>query len=122
MTVFDASAVLAILFDEPGAAKAAAYLPDSSISIANVAEAYDDFVRRGRTLADAASALSDLNLTMVSPDEDQAQRAAALRPIKGLSLGDRFCIALAQATHAPVVTADRMWATAPIGVSVELIR
>lgn len=122
MRVFDASAVIAILFSEPGAAKAASLLPSSAISLVNVTETVDDFIRRGRNQADAVRALSTLGLDFKRPDEDQALREAALKPMKGLSLGDRFCIALAQALGAPIVTADQAWAQHALGVRLEYIR
>jgi len=40
----------------------------------------------------------------------------------GLSLGDRACLALADAMGCPAVTADRAWSSIDIGVSVVLIR
>ncbi len=122
MRVFDTSAVIAILFSEPGAAKAASLLPSSTISLVNVTETVDDFIRRGRIQADAVRALSTLGLDFKQPDEEQALRAASLKPMKGLSLGDRFCIALAQALGAPIVTADQAWAQHALGVRLEYIR
>lgn len=122
MKVFDTSAVIAILFGETGAANAAGLLPSSLISLVNVTETVDDFIRRGRTQSEAARALSALGLDYRAPDEDQAMRAAALKPMQGLSLGDRFCIALAQATSAPIVTADQAWAKHALGVRLEYIR
>ena len=41
---------------------------------------------------------------------------------KGLSLGDRACVALAMREQAGIVTADRAWAGLDPGVEVELIR
>jgi PIN domain nuclease of toxin-antitoxin system len=122
MKVFDASAVIALLFNEPGAAKAASSLPSSVMSLINVTETIDDFIRRRRPQSEAERALAALGLGYRAPDEEQALIAASLKPIKGLSLADRYCIALARQLAAPVVTADQIWALAPIGVNVELIR
>lgn len=122
MKVFDASAIIAILFNEAGAQTALQSLAGAQVSTVNVAETIGDFVKRGRSSAEALSVIETLNLTFVSPDAEQARRAGEMQPIKGLSLGDRFCIALAQSVGAPVVTSDRAWAQAPIGVPVELIR
>ncbi len=41
---------------------------------------------------------------------------------KGLSLGDRVCLAYAKHAALPVYTADRPWAELDIGVDVRLIR
>jgi PIN domain nuclease of toxin-antitoxin system len=46
----------------------------------------------------------------------EATRAA------GLSLGDRACLALARATGATAVTADRAWVALDVGVEVRLVR
>ena len=40
----------------------------------------------------------------------------------GLSLGDRACLALAQARGLPTLTADRAWRELRIGVDIEVIR
>jgi PIN domain nuclease of toxin-antitoxin system len=41
---------------------------------------------------------------------------------KGLSLGDRYCLALAASRNAVAVTADRAWANLDIGLSIEMVR
>lgn len=41
---------------------------------------------------------------------------------QGLSLGDRACLALAQARNAIALTADRYWTMLDIGIEVERIR
>lgn len=122
MKVLDTSAVLAVLYEEDGAEVARRALPGAAVSLVNVAEIVGDMVLGGGDRAKAESTLRDLDLEWVMPDEDQALRAAAMRPMKGLSLGDRFCIALAQARSASVVTADQAWKKAGLGVAVELIR
>jgi ABC-type thiamine transport system ATPase subunit len=51
--------------------------------------------------------------------------AIAARPStrpQGLSLGDRVCLATALRLSRPVLTADRLWATLDVDVSVHLIR
>ena len=50
------------------------------------------------------------------------ERVAELKRIKGLSLGDCFCIALGEAIREPLITADRQWATLDLAVPLELIR
>jgi PIN domain nuclease of toxin-antitoxin system len=41
---------------------------------------------------------------------------------KGLSLGDRACLALARVRSLPAVTADRSWSGVDVGVQIQLIR
>jgi len=122
MSVFDASAVLAVLNDERGRDVAVSRLEDASISIVNLAEVLGDYVLKGRNPADGQEAFDRLALAVHAPDQAQAARAAELRSIKDLALGDRFCIALGEALGEPLVTADQQWAKLNLAVPVELIR
>ena len=123
MNVFDTSAVLAILYGEPGREIAKARLAQGLISTVNVAEVLGDYVASGRgDLAAAQQVLATLELPAAAPDEAQAARAAGLRR-RGLSLGDRFCLALGEAQGERIVTADQDWADI-VGLStpLEMIR
>jgi PIN domain nuclease of toxin-antitoxin system len=123
MNIFDTSAVLAILYDEPGRPVAEARLRGGAVSTVNAAEVLGDFVASGHgDVAEACDALEELGLELVSPDYDQAVRAARLRR-PGLSLGDRFCLALGEAKGERVVTADQAWASVSgLRTPLEMIR
>lgn len=109
MNIFDTSAILAILYDEPGKANAEARILGGAVSTVNVAEVLGDFVQSGRgSVAEARDAFDDLGLDVIAPDYDQAARAAALKRPR-LSLGDRFCLALGEARGERIVTADQAW-------------
>jgi ribonuclease VapC len=41
---------------------------------------------------------------------------------RGLSLGDRACLALAESLRQPVLTTDRAWRGLSVGVEIRLIR
>jgi ribonuclease VapC len=58
----------------------------------------------------------DFDVAMARPVADLWTRGS------GLSLGDRACIALAEASGAPAVTADRRWVRADLSVDVRLVR
>jgi ribonuclease VapC len=123
MKVFDASAVLAILYGEDGAEIAAAALPEGCIAMANVTEAVSDLLVGGHGTVDrCAETVRSLGLEWVPTEEPHALKAAELRPLKGLSLGDRSCLALAISRNVPVLTSDQAWAQLPHGAAVELIR
>jgi PIN domain nuclease of toxin-antitoxin system len=115
--VFDASALLALLGDEPGAANVVRLMEESKgeavASTANMAEVISKLIDRGVAEPDALQAWQSLDLRAMPLGETDAAAAAALRQTTrslGLSLGDRCCLALAQALpEARVVTADRPW-------------
>jgi PIN domain nuclease of toxin-antitoxin system len=123
--VLDSSAILAILHDEPGARAAEAMLDDALISTVNYAEVVAKLVERGSTSAQVQSALRSIALTTVDFDITLAQRTGTLRAEtirRGLSLGDRACLALAEREGVPAITGDRSWVGAVSGVEVRLIR
>jgi ribonuclease VapC len=126
--VLDSSAVLAVLFQEPGQdAVKAALGSGAAISAANLAEAMTRLVKDGMPAEQAARALSALSMTLHELDHDLAIHVGAMfaqtRPF-GLSLGDRACLALAKREKLPALTADRVWLQAGplVGVEVRLIR
>lgn len=124
-TVLDASAVLALLNAEPGAATVASHLPDAVISNVNLAEVATRLAAVGMPAEEVRTVLALLGLTTIVFDESQAIQAGLLYPDTqhaGLSLGDRACLALALHLEAVALTADRAWTNLDLNVSVELIR
>lgn len=125
--VLDASAVLCLLFSEKGADKVEARLGNASISVVNYSEVLSKLVDRGLDAEEAIRDLSDLDITVLPVGQEVAEEAARLRGLSkeaGLSLGDRFCLALARSLGVPAVTTDRAWKdiARAAGVKVELVR
>jgi PIN domain nuclease of toxin-antitoxin system len=123
--VLDASAVLTLLHDEPGAERMAELLPTAAISSVNLAEVLIVLERRGVPAADARRAVDSLALDVVPADDATAHAAAgiaAANPRRGLSLGDCFCLATAHLMGRSAVTADRTWATLKTGAKVVVLR
>lgn len=125
--MFDASAVLALLFEEPGAEAARAQLRAGVIGAANLAEVLAKLSDRGLPPTEAVRAVAILGLEVVPMTEAQARRSAELRPFTraaGLSLGDRACLALAAELGVLALTADRNWnaVAGAAGVGVQVIR
>ena len=124
--VFDASALLALLRDEPGAAVVERHIGDGMISAVNVQEVIKELLRRGIPMEVALDLLDALHLDVRPHGRDDAVAAAALYPATrhhGSGLGDRSCMALAIAEGLPALTADQAWARIDAaGLAVRLIR
>lgn len=123
--VLDASAVMALLRNERGAETVAARLAGAFISAANYAEVISKLVDFGSPADLAAEAAGLLGMAVIALDEIDARLAGMLREltrVRGLSLGDRACLALGARLGLPVLTADRAWAELDVGVEVVLIR
>lgn len=121
----DSSAVLAVLHDESGADIVRQHLAGSVVSAVNVSEIGARLAERGVTLAAIRMSLALTGLEIASFDTELAYTASALRPAtrhRGLSLGDRACLALALQRGLPALTADHAWHGLDVGVTIELIR
>lgn len=123
--VLDASALLAVLLDEQGADSVSPLLRDAVISTVNLSEVVARLQDRGAGDDVIAASIDELGLQVVPFASDHALRAGLLRgPTRnaGLSLGDRACLALAQALGGVAVTCDRAWAGLALDVPVRLVR
>ncbi|MEM9803944.1 MAG: type II toxin-antitoxin system VapC family toxin [Cyanobacteria bacterium P01_D01_bin.56] len=125
--LLDASAITALIKEEPGADEVSAALPDAIMSAVNVTEAIRVLQRFNFTHNEATENLSFLIGEVIPFDREQSYYAARLEPIArrfGLSLGDCVCLSLAQKLNIKVLTSDTAWllAVPEIGVDVKLIR
>ncbi len=126
--VLDASALLAMIFSEPGGEQiVAAFGPESRalISAVNLGEVVAKLVDREYS-KDALDEVVEWEGLVTAPfTQAHAVAAGLLRSSTrhlGLSAGDRACLALAAAEGLPVLTADRLWGQLNIGVDIRLIR
>jgi ribonuclease VapC len=128
VTVLDASALLALFNDEPGAqAVLDALAGDCLLSAVNQTEVLTKLLDKGLSQGEAVSVMEAVDIDVVAFDESQSLDAAWLRMemrAVGLSLGDRACLALARARKAVALTADRPWSQVAdvVGVMVRCIR
>lgn len=125
--VLDASALLALLKEEPGSARVVEVLAEARISAVNLAEVVSHFIHAGMPPHEVDAMLRPLPVTVVVADAGLATVAGRLRAqtsVAGLSLGDRFCLALALRDGLPAMTADKQWRVIAdtVGVQVVVIR
>src|ERR1700676_1234575 len=124
--VLDATAILVLLLNEPGADKMTdEVMIRSVISTVNLSEVQSKLVFKGY---DPQAAWEDaLSLVIdVEPFSQEMARVAGDLITKskayGLSLGDRSCLALAIAINGEVYTADRRWKTLELGIPIHVTR
>ena len=126
MTVLDASAVLALVHDEPGADLVAEELAGGALSTVNLAEVIGKFVDAEVDARPVVDLLASSGVVLLPLDARDAELAGALRGIPGgrqLSLGDRCCLAVTlRHDSAEVLTADRAWAELDLPLRVRLLR
>lgn len=122
--VLDASALIAMLKGEKGAAKVAAAIAGARVSSINYAEVVSHFIHAGMPALEVDAMLQPLPMDVIPADRALATLAGRLRSVTaeaGLSLGDRFCLALAQREGLPAWTSDQSWKTIADAAGVKVV-
>lgn len=123
--VLDASALLALLQQEPGAEIVAAVLQNAFVSTVNWSEVIQKALVQGIETDDMQSDFEVMGVKIMPFSVSQAELAAQIwkkSKSLGLSLGDRACLALAVDQQAIVLTADSAWAKLDTTVKIQIIR
>jgi ribonuclease VapC len=122
--MLDASALIAMIKGEKGTARVATGIAGARVSSVNYAEVGTHFIHAGMPEREVDAMLDPLPLTVVPADKAPAQIAGKLRAMTaeaGLSLGDRFCLALAQRDGLPAWTSDQNWRKIADAVDVKVV-
>jgi len=123
--VLDASAILALLNDEPGAGRVKEILSESVVGAVNVCEIVGKLGRGGMIIDDAQTSVGLVLPEVIPFHTEMAFKAGALITDTkkfGLSLGDRAWLALALLRGNTAVTAEKVWSKLKLDVTIEVIR
>jgi ribonuclease VapC len=121
--VLDASAVLALLQEEPGADEVERLLDGALMSCVNLSEVLQKAEQHGVRTEGLEYDLEALGVEFQVFDASSARSTAeAWSPGSGLSLGDRACLALAGRVGGTAVTTDARWTGAGLGVDLRVLR
>lgn len=123
--VLDASALLALINNEPGSDRVQKCLSGSIMSAVNASEVVAVLTRIAIPKEKIKTIITSLVHTIVPFEEEQAFLTGYLyakTQSKGLSFGDRACLSLGKLKKMPVLTSDRKWSEINCGVQVEVIR
>ena len=125
--ILDASALLALIFREPGAdVVGTALKAGAQMSAVNVAEVASRLHQEGWTAFGVNALFQDLPILVLPFDFNTAALCGRYRPLTdhlGQSLGDRACLATAYLQAGTALTADQVWAQLDLeGVAISCIR
>jgi PIN domain nuclease of toxin-antitoxin system len=123
--VLDASALLALINKEKGWERVLDVLPHSIMSTVNISECAAVLFKLNIPKEEIIAMLNHLVPEVASFHSDQALLTAELKNVtkhKGLSLGDRACLALSIMEDLTAITADQAWMGINCDVNVECIR
>ncbi|WP_255211188.1 PIN domain-containing protein [Methylogaea oryzae] len=110
---------------EVGGDSVGTVLNGAVMSAVNWSEVVQKSLHKGANVEGMLGDMVEMGLTVAPFTASQADRAAMLwqqTQARGLSLGDRACLALGLELAAPVLTADRSWIGLDAGLDIRLIR
>ena len=118
-----ASAILALLQKEQGSEMVTQCIPFSAISSVNLAEVASVLNKLGMPESEIHELFNAMDIEVLAFEEITAIATGGMRSItqkKGLSLGDRACLATAKQHKRIVLTADKVWQEFQQGIGVEI--
>lgn len=121
--LLDASAILALLQKEQGSEMVTRCIPCSAISSVNLAEVASVLNKLGMPESEIHELFNAMDIEVLAFEGITAIATGGMRSItqkKGLSLGDRACLATAKQHKRIVLTADKVWQEFQQGIGVEI--
>jgi PIN domain nuclease of toxin-antitoxin system len=124
--VLDSSAVLAMVYGEPGGVKVRAAIVSPlyavSISAVNWCEVLTKLGRKSPIMTAERLAAILPGVEVVPFAQSEAEQAASLaKSCPDISLGGRACLALASLLDSAAWTTDKIWAQMPVGAKLEML-
>lgn len=117
---------MAFILNEIGAANVGREIDaGAAISAVNLAEVVTTSMNLGGSEEKIRRDIDELNLEVIAFDHDIAYQAGLLVSItrrRGLSLGDRACLATALRHKLPILTGDHAWQGLPLDIEIEFFR
>ena len=121
--VLDASAILALLQEEPGADEVESLLDAALMASVNLSEVIQKGEQHDVNTEGLEYDLEALGIEFRDFDVAAARPTAELWVRgSGLSLGDRACLSLAVSEEITAVTADSRWLTLEMPVPIRVVR
>ncbi len=123
--VIDSSVVLAYLLNERGGERLLESGRCYHLSLINLAEIYTKVLESGGAIEDVDAVIAALPIRVRAFREAHAVDIGRLRLTtrhRGLSFGDRACLALALGIKLPVLTADTRWSDLDLDIEIIQIR
>lgn len=118
--VYDSSAILAFLKRERGGTRILDTFANAVISAVNFSEIIAKIHEGHGNIDFGSEALFELSLTILPFEASDACAAGELQAMthgRGISFGDRACLALARSLDATALTTDRRWSELPSGIA-----
>ncbi|MFY9589513.1 type II toxin-antitoxin system VapC family toxin [Rickettsia endosymbiont of Halotydeus destructor] len=124
--IFDASTLLALIKNEPVKVNLEEFLGNVIMSTVNVSEVAAILLQSDMSEQECKDSIEPFINSIISFDQEQSFLTASLKKTtkhKGLSLGDRACIALGMKLNLPIYTGDKAWNDLKIiNINIILIR
>lgn len=123
--ILDASALIAFIKNEPGADIVEKLVGNIIMSGVNLSEVAATLLDSEMSLQECQDCIEPFVEQVLPFGKEEAFATAVLKKTtkhKGLSQGDRACIALGLSTGYPIYTADKAWVQLDLNCMINLIR